>query len=159
MGQTGAGIHQATDVITSIDSAVTNCWSMYLYATLLNPLQELIYVLAKIQDKHPWFWELKALISERPNMVPVGVGNNSTPINISLPQTPDTSGFGDIDESHFNRESSKDFDTQSEPWTDGFFGASEGPGDNGDEGNEMQMWMGMLTMRVAMKLVMEMMLV
>lgn len=37
MGQTGAGIHQASDVITSIDSAVTNCWSMYLYAVLLNP--------------------------------------------------------------------------------------------------------------------------
>jgi hypothetical protein len=91
---------------------------------------ELIYMLARIQEKHPWFWELKALISERPNMVLVGVGNNSTPINVSLLQKPDTTGFGDSDMSHF-RESSKDFDTQSEPLTDGFLGPSEG--DDGDE--------------------------
>ena len=67
-------------------------------------------------------------------MVPVGVGNNSTLINLSLLQKPsDTSVFGESDASHFNRESSKDFDTQSsEPWTDGFWKASEG--DNSDEG-------------------------
>lgn len=32
MGQTGAGINRAEDVITSIDSAVTNCWSTSLSA-------------------------------------------------------------------------------------------------------------------------------
>ena len=94
---------------------------------------ELIYMLARIQEKHPWFWELKALISERPNMVPVGVGNNSTPINVSLLQKPDTTGFGDSDMSHF-RESSKDFDTQSEPLTDGLLPL--GPSDSWDDGDE-----------------------
>jgi hypothetical protein len=63
-------------------------------------------------------------------MVLVGVGNNSTPINISLLQKPEAIGFGDDDTSHL-RESSKDFDTQSEPWTDGFLGPSDW--DNGDE--------------------------
>jgi hypothetical protein len=66
-------------------------------------------ILARIQEKHPWFWELKALISERPNMIPVGVGNNSTPINVALLQNSwDTSDVSQL------RESSKDFDTQSE---------------------------------------------
>jgi hypothetical protein len=37
MGQTGAGIHHADEVITSIDSAVTNCWSMSLYADESDP--------------------------------------------------------------------------------------------------------------------------
>ena len=60
-------------------------------------------------------------------MVPVGVGNNSTPINVLLLQT----GFGDSDISHF-RESSKDFDTQSEPLTDGLLG----PSDSWDDGDE-----------------------
>ena len=76
-------------------------------------------------------------------MVPVGVGNNSTPINLSLLQKPsDTSGFGESDASHFKRESSKDFDTQSsEPWTDGFWEASEGTTVMKEK--EMQMWKGM----------------
>jgi len=66
-------------------------------------------------------------------MVPVGVGNNSTPINVSLLQrSSDTTGIGDSDISHL-RESSKDFDTQSEPWTEGPpWGDPEGEGD--DEG-------------------------
>ena len=66
-------------------------------------------------------------------MVPVGVGNNSTPINISLLQTADTTGFGDSDMSHFC-ESSKDFDTQSEPLTDGLLPL--GPSDSWDDGDE-----------------------
>ena len=37
MGETGFGIHQANDVIMSIDSMMTNCWSMSLYVTPLDP--------------------------------------------------------------------------------------------------------------------------
>ena len=44
-------------------------------------------------------------------MIPVGVGNNSTPINVSLLQN--SWDASDRDVSHF-RESSKDFDTTSE---------------------------------------------
>ena len=61
-------------------------------------------------------------------MVPVGVGNNSTPINVLLLQT----GFGDSDISHFC-ESSKDFDTQSEPLTDGLLGPSDSWDDRDEE--------------------------
>jgi hypothetical protein len=84
-------------------------------------------MLAQIQDKHPWFWEMKALISERPNMVPVGVGNNSTPINILLLQKPDTAGLGDGEAICFR--DLEDFDSQSKPWIDGLLGR-----DDGDEG-------------------------
>ena len=66
-------------------------------------------------------------------MVPVRVGNNSTPINISLLQKPDTAGLGDSEAIRFR--DLKDFDSQSKPWTgpwiDGLLG-----GDNGDEGAE-----------------------
>lgn len=49
-------------------------------------------------------------------MVPVGVGNNSTPINVSLLQiSQDTTAIGDSD--HFH-ESSKEFDGLSEPLTE-----------------------------------------
>jgi hypothetical protein len=64
-------------------------------------------------------------------MVPVGVGNNSTPINILLLQKPDTAGLGDGEVIRFH--DLEDFDSQSKlwtgPWTDGLLG-----GDDGDEG-------------------------
>ena len=64
-------------------------------------------------------------------MVPVRVGNNSTPINILLLQKPDTAGLGDGEAIRFH--DLEDFDSQSEPWTepwtDGLLG-----GDDGDEG-------------------------
>ena len=93
--------------------------------------QKLIYMLAQIQDKHPWFWEMKALISEQPNIVPVRVGNNSTPINISLLQKPDTAGLGDSKAICFR--DLEDFDSQSEPWTKLWTNGLLW-GDDGDEG-------------------------
>lgn len=34
--------------------------------------------------KTPWFFEMRSLIAERPNLVPVGLGNNLTPVDLSL---------------------------------------------------------------------------
>ena len=34
--------------------------------------------------KCPWYWQLKAIISERPNQVPVGIGNNASNYDVSL---------------------------------------------------------------------------
>ncbi|KAF8958631.1 hypothetical protein BDZ97DRAFT_1761996 [Flammula alnicola] len=100
MGETGAGLNHADDVDMSMDSNITSCWS-------------------RIQEKHPWFWELKSLISERPNMVPVGIGNNSTGYNVSLLQKPSALAEGDSESRNSQfRESSRDFDSQSEPWTE-----------------------------------------
>jgi hypothetical protein len=36
-----------------------------------------------IKDKFPWLWQMKELISERPNIVPVGLGNNDSTIDMS----------------------------------------------------------------------------
>src|SRR5215470_10978953 len=36
-----------------------------------------------IKDSFLWLWEMKELISERPNIVPVGIGNNTSDINMS----------------------------------------------------------------------------
>ncbi|KJA17756.1 hypothetical protein HYPSUDRAFT_205980 [Hypholoma sublateritium FD-334 SS-4] len=56
MGQTGMGIMKATELDMSLENHLTNCWS-------------------RIRDKHPWFWTIKSIISERPNIVHTGVGN------------------------------------------------------------------------------------
>jgi hypothetical protein len=34
--------------------------------------------------KCPWYWQLKAIISERPNQVPAGIGNNASNYDVSL---------------------------------------------------------------------------
>ena len=107
------------------------------------------HMLARIQDKHPWFWEMKALISEQLNMVPVRVGNNSTPINILLLQKPDTAGLGDGEVICFH--DLEDFDSQSEPWTelwtDGLLG-----GTMVMKGLETKMLKVMLMTRVVVKM-------
>lgn len=37
-----------------------------------------------IESVCPWFFEMKLLISERPNVVPIGLGNNLTPIELDV---------------------------------------------------------------------------
>jgi hypothetical protein len=39
---------------------------------------------AAVKEKCPWFFKLKAIIDERPNAVPVGVGNNSSGYDASI---------------------------------------------------------------------------
>lgn len=38
----------------------------------------------EVKKKCPWYFTLKRLISERPNLVPVGLGNNTTDYNTSI---------------------------------------------------------------------------
>ena len=46
--------------------------------------------------KCPWYWQLKAIISERPNQVPTGIGNNTSNYDVSLLLAPaHTSELGD----------------------------------------------------------------
>jgi hypothetical protein len=45
---------------------------------LTSPLLDVIVT------KTPWFFEMRSLIAERLNLVPVGLGNNETPIDLSI---------------------------------------------------------------------------
>jgi len=49
---------------------------------------------ACICEKHPWFWTLKEIISERPNLVPAGIGNNESGYDLNILQHSDSSEGG-----------------------------------------------------------------
>ncbi|KAF6764506.1 hypothetical protein DFP72DRAFT_1059482 [Ephemerocybe angulata] len=63
MGQTGQGLQAAKDITENTPLAAT--W-------------------AKIKAVCPWFFDMKNLIAERPNAVPVGLGNSATAIDLSI---------------------------------------------------------------------------
>ena len=50
---------------------------------------------ARIRDKHPWFWTLEEIISERPNLVPTGISNNDGGYDLDIPQNGDSFEGGD----------------------------------------------------------------
>ena len=58
-----------------------NKWSKYCILVSEHPV--LTDFLELIKSSFPWFWEMKILISERPNVVPVGLGNSESTIDMS----------------------------------------------------------------------------
>ncbi|KAJ6476143.1 hypothetical protein C8R45DRAFT_1216876 [Mycena sanguinolenta] len=65
MGETGAGLTSAAD----IDMSVTN---------------------KEISEACPWFFEMRELIGQRPNLVPVGLGNSETGFDMDVLSTAPT---------------------------------------------------------------------
>ena len=58
-----------------------NKWSEHLLFCLRVSVFLLFLVL--IKKSFPWLWEMKALISECPNLTPVGLGNSESAIDMS----------------------------------------------------------------------------
>ncbi|KAJ7833941.1 hypothetical protein B0H14DRAFT_3871513 [Mycena olivaceomarginata] len=74
MGQTGARIECAADIDTTKENSFTTKWrtySPYNSRTVLSPFTE------EIEHECPWFFEMRELIGQRPNVVPVGLGHSS----------------------------------------------------------------------------------
>ncbi|KAJ6479784.1 hypothetical protein C8R45DRAFT_1216264 [Mycena sanguinolenta] len=65
MGETGAGIQSASEIDTSVSNAFTNKW-------------------AEISQDYPWFFDMRNLIAQRPNLVPTGVGHGSTAVDLGI---------------------------------------------------------------------------
>ncbi|KAJ7660895.1 hypothetical protein DFH06DRAFT_1400319 [Mycena polygramma] len=63
MGETGAGLRSAAEITAG--SKLATQWDV-------------------IKDDFPWFFKIRDLIAARPNLQPVGLGNNDTPIDIDL---------------------------------------------------------------------------
>ncbi|KAJ7835155.1 hypothetical protein B0H13DRAFT_2108813 [Mycena leptocephala] len=59
MGQTGAGIERADDIDTTVTNSFTTKWQ-------------------KIAKECPWFFDMRDLIGQRPNLVPVGLGHSDS---------------------------------------------------------------------------------
>jgi hypothetical protein len=83
MGETGVGITSEDQIDMNTPNAFTNKWSMYLQTPKLCLCEAHIVAIVAIKGTFPWLFEMKALISERPNLVPVGLGNNDAPIDMS----------------------------------------------------------------------------
>ncbi|KAF8066555.1 hypothetical protein FPV67DRAFT_1383271, partial [Lyophyllum atratum] len=65
MGETGAGITQEDEIDMSLSNEFTNKWGL-------------------IKNAFPWYFTMKELISERPNIVPVGLGNAATGFDMDI---------------------------------------------------------------------------
>ncbi|KAJ6536273.1 hypothetical protein B0H19DRAFT_963235 [Mycena capillaripes] len=63
MGETGAGLESADEITPG--TALHTKWD-------------------EIKDDSPWFWHMRSLIGERPNLRPVGIGNNDSDMDISM---------------------------------------------------------------------------
>ncbi|KAL0565562.1 hypothetical protein V5O48_016459 [Marasmius crinis-equi] len=63
MGEIGKGLTEASQIDMSIPSTITNVW-------------------AHVQKEKPWYFEMKLLLAERPNITPVGIGNSSTTLDV-----------------------------------------------------------------------------
>jgi hypothetical protein len=81
MGETGAGITSEDQINMDEDNEFMNKWSEY--RVLVSERRVLTGFLELIKNSFPWFWEMKVLISERPNVVPVGLGNSESTVDMS----------------------------------------------------------------------------
>ncbi|KIM82048.1 hypothetical protein PILCRDRAFT_8279 [Piloderma croceum F 1598] len=64
MGETGAGITRADEIDMTKENHFTNKWAV-------------------IQETCPWFFEMRELIGERPNIVPSSLGNGNSGMDMS----------------------------------------------------------------------------
>ncbi|KIM78692.1 hypothetical protein PILCRDRAFT_10917 [Piloderma croceum F 1598] len=64
MGETGAGITRADEIDMTKENHFTNKWAV-------------------IQETCPWFFEMRELIGERPNIVPSSLGNGNSRMDMS----------------------------------------------------------------------------
>ncbi|KAF8183570.1 hypothetical protein K438DRAFT_1975044 [Mycena galopus ATCC 62051] len=71
MGETGAGIEAEADIRPG--TAFSTRWD-------------------QIKKEFPWFFHVRALIGERPNLIPTGLGNNDSEIDTSLLMPSDRDG-------------------------------------------------------------------
>src|SRR5437016_13689946 len=81
MGATGAGLICEEEIIRDTPNVLATKWGeCYTPADASASTS----FLDDIKLTCPWFWKLKELIGECPNVVPVGLGNNNTDIDVSI---------------------------------------------------------------------------
>ena len=82
MGETGQGCMSEEDIEEKNNPNLMRTWGECLM--IFGIVAELICLLAEVKKRCPWYFTLKGLISERPNLVPVGLGNNATEYDTSV---------------------------------------------------------------------------
>lgn len=81
MEQTGHGIMSKDEIDFNLDNRFTNLAREYIYAYACYSTD---IVVGKVLADCPWYYEIKVLIGQRPNLQPIGLGNSRTPINESV---------------------------------------------------------------------------
>jgi hypothetical protein len=82
MGETGQGIKCEDDIDMDRDNNLTRSWGEC--CAFLTHEHRVDPSTAEVKKKCPWYFTLKGLISERPNVVPVGLGNNTAEYDTSI---------------------------------------------------------------------------
>jgi hypothetical protein len=81
IGETGAGLTAAEQINMDVENESTNKWSG---CSILIPDPLVLTVIPEqINNSFPWLWAMKDLISECPNITPVGLGNSDSIIDMS----------------------------------------------------------------------------
>jgi hypothetical protein len=82
MGETGQGCKSEEEVKERENPNLTRTWGEYPIplpcGRQVKPFAE------EVKKKCPWYFTLKGLISERPNLTPVGLGNNAANYDTSI---------------------------------------------------------------------------
>ena len=84
MGQTGAGIAGEDDIDLTPENLFTSKWGRTVDKLLSRVRLTILPVM--IKDACPWFFNMCDLIAEWPNLVPTGLGNSRTAVDLSVLQ-------------------------------------------------------------------------
>ncbi|KAJ7135078.1 hypothetical protein C8R46DRAFT_1048023 [Mycena filopes] len=98
MGETGAGIQNAAQIDMAKTNAFTTKWE-------------------EISAKCPWYFEMRNLIGQRPNLVPTGLGNSASAVvtGVIIPAPPAPSSPPAVEEEEASNED-EDEDIPIEGW-------------------------------------------
>jgi hypothetical protein len=83
LGETGAGIASEDQINMEKPNTFTNKLGEHDEVRLHRQQIQLTYLVELIRDSSPWFFEMKDLVSERPNIIPVGIGHSLSEIDMS----------------------------------------------------------------------------
>ena len=82
MGETGQGLKSEEEIKTQQNNNLMRTWGEHW--TFLRCGSQANSFAVEVKQKCPWYFTLKELISERSNLVPVGLGNNTAEYDTSL---------------------------------------------------------------------------
>lgn len=82
MGETGQGCMSEEEINKEKNNNLTRTWGQC--EVFLDPKRRTDLSIEEVKKKCPWYFTLKGLISERPNLVPVGLGNNAAEYNTMI---------------------------------------------------------------------------
>ncbi|KAF7372946.1 hypothetical protein MSAN_00501600 [Mycena sanguinolenta] len=84
MGETGAGIQSVAEIDMNVRNSFTNKWGAYLRLNSPLPALTTMHPPAEISKACPWFFDMRNLIAQRPNLIPTGIGNSTTTMDAAL---------------------------------------------------------------------------